>query len=60
MKDLEGDDVVFQRALGHFEIPFAHCWVENTSSQCHICQKLTYTVFTWNKRIAQELSNRKL
>ena len=59
MADLENEDVIFQRVLGHFEIPFAHRWVETTAAQCHICQKLTYTVFTWNKRIAEELSRRK-
>ena len=59
IKDPDNEDIIFQRVLGHFEIPFAHRWVETTAAQCHICQKLTYTVFTWNKRIAEELSSRK-
>jgi len=53
LEDVEEDRIVYQRILGHPEIPDSHRWVENFAPHCHICGKHTYTIFVWNKRVAE-------
>ena len=48
----DNDKIVFQRNLGNLEMPNAHRWTANFAPNCHICSKLTYTVFVWNKKLA--------
>ena len=48
----ENDKIVFQRNIGNLEMPSAHRWIENFGPSCHVCGKLTYTVFVWNKKLA--------
>ena len=54
LADNEGDKIVFQRNVGHLEMPNAHRWTEVYAPDCHVCRKLTYTVFVWNKKLAQK------
>ena len=54
LTDNEADRVVFQRNVGHLEMPNAHRWTEAFAPDCHVCRKLTYTVFVWNKKLAQK------
>ena len=55
----EADRVVFQRNVGHLEMPNAHRWTEVFAADCHVCRKLTYTVFVWNKALAQKQLERE-
>jgi hypothetical protein len=31
----------------------SHRWVENISKNCHVCQKQTYCLFIWNKKLSE-------
>lgn len=53
LQDIAEDRIVYQRILGHPEIPDSHRWVEGFAPHCHICGKHTYTIFVWNKRVAE-------
>lgn len=33
-------------------MPDSHRWIESNICDCLICNKCTYVVFIWNKRIA--------
>lgn len=45
--------------MGHPEILRSHRWVENNTSNCHVCGKHTYAIFIWNKRMAMTGANAK-
>ena len=52
LQETDSEKIVFERILGHPEIPDSHRWVENFGPNCHICNKHTYTIFVWNKDAA--------
>lgn len=43
---------MFNRILGNTEIVGAHRWVEDVTSKCCACNKLTYTLLIWNKKVS--------
>lgn len=49
-KTSPGEAFIFQRILGHFEIPHSYKWQE--SSTCWICERCRYTVILMSKKIA--------
>ena len=51
---INGDEIVFQRNLGHSEMPQANRWVETTPKNCMVCNKHSYCIFVWNKNLSKK------
>lgn len=49
----ESDSLVYERRLGNPEILGSNRWVEKSAKDCSICNKMTYTLFVWNKQLAE-------
>ena len=47
------DRIVFQRFLGHFEILNGFRWHEVDIEECFICEKWSYSLFLWDKKLAR-------
>ena len=47
------DRVVFQRFLGHHEIINGYRWREVEEKLCFMCNKWSYCVFLYDKKLAR-------
>jgi len=51
--DIAADDqLIFQRIIGHLEIPDSHRWAESRTHDCHVCNKSSYAIIIWNRKCA--------
>lgn len=57
IEPIESERLVFQRILGHMEQPNSHQWIQSDSRDCKVCNKLTYCVFIWNKKLKDYYSD---
>ena len=57
----EGDAerIVYERILGHREVLNSHRWTEVHDRKCNLCNKQTYSIVVWNKKLSMSDEHRE-